>query len=295
MGKEYLEKAIAVDPNFALAYAGLAECSDIMTSAGRLSPLEGWSKVKEEASKALAIDESLSEPHVLLADFRFLVGCDFKGAEDEFLRAIELNPGNATARQYYAIFLSAMGRQQDAITQVRTALELDPLSLSINQSVGAILRLARQYDLSIGQLEATVSLDRGFAWTYWSMGEAYTFKAQYEKALEAFEKALSLAGEDMALIQADTACAYALWGKAEEARRILSELLSLSKKRYVSPFSLASIYAALEEKDEAFSWHEKAYEERANNFVFLKVDPRLDGLRSDARFESLLDRVGLSD
>jgi len=183
----------------------------------------------------------------------------------------------------------------DAITQVRTALDLDPLSLSINQSAGAILRFARQYDRSIEQLEAAVALDPGFAWTYWSLGVAFTYKTNYEKALEAFERSLLLAGENMALIQADEACAYALWGKAGEARRILAGLQSLSEKKYVSPYSLASVYAALGEKDEAFLWLEKACEERANSLVFLKVDPRLDGLRSDERLESLLDRVGLGD
>jgi adenylate cyclase len=292
-GMKSFRQALVIDPGFALAHAGLAEAYDILTSAGWISPQEGWPRVQEEAEKALFLDETLGEPRVLLADYKFLVAWDFKGAEQEFQRAIELNPGNSTAHQYYAIFLSAMGRHEEAIEVNRHALELDPLSLSINQSMGAIYRFARQYDLSLQQLKASVGLDPNFAWTYWSLGEAYVHKGMYEKAVNELQKALDLSGENMALIQADLACSFALWGKKKEAQLILEDLHSQSHKKYVSPFSIATIYAALGERDRAFSWLEKAFAERANNLVFLRVDPRLDSLRHDPRFDNFLTRVGL--
>lgn len=292
-GMKSFRQALVIDPGFALAHAGLAEAYDILASAGWISPQEGWPRVKKEAEKALALEETLGEPRVLLADYKFLVAWDFKAAEREFQRAIELNPGNSTAHQYYAIFLSAMGRHDQAIEVNRHALELDPLSLSINQSMGAIYRFARQYDLSLEQLKATVEFDPNFAWTYWSLGEAYVRKGMYEQAVGEFQKALDLSGENMALIQADLACSLALWGKKKEAQSILEDLLSQSQEKYVSPFSMATIYAALGEKDRAFSWLEKAFAERANNLVFLRVDPRLDSLRHDPRFDDFLTRIGL--
>lgn len=232
-------------------------------------------------------------PHVLLADFEFLVNWDFPRAEQEFQKAIELNPGNATAHQYYAIYLAAMGRMDESLEEIRKAFELDPLSLSINQNLGAIYRFARQYDLSLEQLKTTVTLDPNFAWTYWSLGEVYTIKGQYEEAVASFDKALALSEDNMAYITAGKAFAYALWGEREESRKILGQLLALSKQKYVSPFCLATVYAALGEKDEAFSWLEKAHKEKSNYLVFLKVDPRLDYLRDDQRLDLLREKIGL--
>jgi len=291
-GIEYFEQAIKEDPNYARAYAGLAESYDILNSGGWLSPEEGWPKVKEEALRTLELDETLAEAHTLLADVKFLSDWDFEGAEREFKRAIELNPGNAIARQYYALYLAAMGRHDESLAEIKQAKELDPLSLSINQTVGVLLRFARQYDLSIGQLKETIILDQNFAWAHWSLGEAYLENSMFEEALSSFQKGSALSG-DSVIIKVDIARAYALSGKKVKAQELLDDLIRQSKKIYVSPYNLATIYAALGEKEKAFAWLEKAYEERSNNLVYLKVDPKLDILRQDVRFSSLLKKIGL--
>lgn len=287
------EEAIGHDPTFAPAYAGLAEAYDILTSAGWLSPQDGWPAVKEWAEKSISLDEGLSMPHALIADVKFLVEWDFDGAEQEFLRSIELNPNNATAHQYYAIYLAAMGRLQESMEEIIKAVELDPLSLSINQSLGAIYRLDRQYAKSLEQLKVTLSLDPHFAWTHWSLGEVYTLTGKFEEAIAAFDRALSLSDNNMAYIVAGQAVAYAHWGKREESRDLLARLKASAEQKYVSPFCLAIIHAALGDKDAAFSWLEKAYQEKSNYLVFLKVDPRLDNLRHDRRLEELQRKIGL--
>jgi len=290
-GIRFFEEAVSIDSENALAYAGLAESYDILTSADWISPQEGWSKVKENALKALQLDGSLSEAYVLLADIKFVVDWNWKGAEEEFIHAIELNPSSATARQYYALFLSAMERHEEAIDEMKLALELDPLSLSINQNLGAIFRFASRYDESIQQLTLTTELDPNFSWTYWSLGEVYLLKSMFEEAVSAFETALKLSGNGMTIIESSLARAYASWGKTGEARRILENLIQKAKKEYVSPFRIAVIFASLGEREDAFSWLEKAFEERSNNLVYLKVDPALDNLRSDPRFEEFLRRL----
>jgi len=290
-GIRFFEEAVSIDSENALAYAGLAESYDILTSADWTSPQEGWSKVKENALKALQLDGSLSEAYVLLADIKFVVDWNWKGAEEEFIHAIELNPSSATARQYYALFLSAMERHEEAIDEMKLALELDPLSLSINQNLGAIFRFASRYDESIQQLTLTTELDPNFSWTYWSLGEVYLLKSMFEEAVSAFETALKLSGNGMTIIESSLARAYASWGKTGEARRILENLIQKAKKEYVSPFRIAVIFASLGEREDAFSWLEKAFEERSNNLVYLKVDPALDNLRSDPRFEEFLRRL----
>jgi adenylate cyclase len=290
-GIRFFEEAVSIDSENALAYAGLAESYDILTSADWISPQEGWSKVKENAMKALQLDGTLSEAYVLLADIKFVVDWDWEGAEEEFIHAIELNPSSATARQYYALFLSAMERHEEAIDEMKRALESDPLSLSINQNLGAIFRFASRYDESIQQLTLTTELDPNFSWTYWSLGEVYLLKSMFEEAVSAFETALKLSGNGMTIIESSLARAYASWGKTGEARRILENLIRQSKEKYVSPFRIAVIFASLGEREDAFFWLEKAFEERSNNLVYLKVDPALDNLRSDPRFEEFLRRL----
>ncbi|MGQ9673730.1 MAG: adenylate/guanylate cyclase domain-containing protein [Candidatus Aminicenantales bacterium] len=292
-GIALFEEAIGCDPTFAPAYAGLAEAYDILTSAGWLSPQQGWPAVKEWAEKSISLDSGLSMPHALIADFKFLVEWDFDGAGQAFLRSIELNPGNATAHQYYAIYLAALGRLQESLEEITKAVELDPLSLSINQSLGAIYRLNREYAKSLEQLKVTLSLDPYFAWTHWSLGEVYTLTGKFDKAIAAFDRALALSDSNMAYIAAGKAVAYAHWGKREEAKDILAHLKALAEQKYVSPFSLAIIHAALGDKDAAFSGLEKAYQEKSNYLVFLKVDPRLDPLRHDRRLEALQRKIGL--
>jgi len=239
----------------------------------------------------LQLDGTLSEAYVLLADIKFVVDWDWKGAEEEFIHAIELNPSSATARQYYALFLSAMERHEEAIDEMNRALELDPLSMSINQNLGAIFRFASRYDESIRQLMLTTELDPNFSWTFWSLGEVYLLKSMFEEAVSAFKTALKLSGNGMTIIESSLARAYASWGKTGEARRILENLIRQSKEKYVSPFRIAVIFASLGEREDAFSWLEKAFEERSNNLVYLKVDPALDNLRSDPRFEEFLSRL----
>ncbi len=291
-GISYFKQAIEIDSKYAPAHAGLAESYDILNSAGLMSPAEGWPRVKEEATRALELDETLAEAHTLLADVKFLYDWDWQGAEKEFKRAIELNPGQAISHQYYGLFLSAMARHEEALAEIRRAQELDPLSLSISQTVGVLLRFAREYDLSIKQLKETVELDPNFAWAHWSMGEAYLQNSMFEEAIASFRKGLILSG-DSSIIKVDLARGYALAGKNDEARKILDDLLKQSKEKYVSPYNLAIIYASLGSRDKAFDYLNRAFEERSNNLAYLKVDPKLDSLRGDLRFLDLLRKMRL--
>jgi len=291
-GISHFEQAIEIDSKYAPAYAGLAESYDILNSAGWMSPAEGWPRVKEEATRALELDEALAEAHTLLADVRFLYDWDWEGAEREFKRALELNPGQAISHQYYGLYLSAMARHREALAEIRRAQELDPLSLSISQTVGVLLRFAREYDLSIKQLKETVELDPNFAWAHWSLGEAYLQNSMFEEAIASLQKGLILSGDSL-IIKVDLARGYALAGKNDEARNILDDLLKQFKEKYVSPYNLATIYASLGSKDKAFNYLEMAFEERSNNLAYLKVDPKLDNLRGDLRFSDLLKKMGL--
>jgi len=289
---EYFSEATEKDPNYALAHAGLADCYIILGYFSLLPAREAYAKAREAATRALALDDTLAEAHNALATAKADYDWDWPGAEREFRRAIELNPGYATAHQWYGRLLSELGRHEEALAEIKRAQELDPLSLIINAVGGRILLYAGRDDLAIEQLRKTLEMDPSFAHAHWFLGMAYVRKGALAEAIAEFQRAITLS-PNFTQYQAGLGHAYARAGKSAEARRLLDELKEQSKRRYVSWCDFAAIYAGLGDKDQAFACLERAYAQRDARLVELKVDARLDPLRSDPRFKDLLRRIGL--
>ena len=288
----YFEQAISESPDYALAYAGLADAYLIAEVYGFL-PSEGTHpRARAAATKAIEIDNMLAEAHCSLAWIMATYDWNWKEAEMEFKYAIELNPSYANAPHWYAVLLSGLGRHEEAIVQVKRAQKLDPLSLIINDDVGWVLFLARKYDQAIKQYQKTLNMDPNFLPALHEIGLVYEQKGMFEKAISAFQKMASLSGDEW---NASLAHAYALSGNGNQARKILAELIKLSQEEYVPPYEIATVYIGLEEKDEAFSWLENAYNERASLLLWINVHPRFDLLRSDPRFQDLLRRMNFPE
>jgi len=289
---EYFEQAIEKDPNYALAYAGLADSYIMLGDWFVHPPKEAYPKAREAATKALEIDESLGEALNSLAYVNYVFDWDWLNAERGFKRAIMLNPSYATAHQWYAEYLTTRGRFGEALTEIKRAQEFDPLSLIINAVWGWILYQAREYDQSIEQCRKTLEMDPNFYPARLFLGWSYKQKGMYKEAIEELKKSIILSGDNM-LFKASLGGVYALVGRRDEALNILDELTRLSKQQYISPGMVASIYANLGEKDQAFEWLEKAYKEHDIWISEIKVSPRFDSLRSDPRFTALLKKIGL--
>jgi adenylate cyclase len=292
---QYFEEAIEKDSKYALAYAGLAAsyCSlGFSFDAGSLSPSEAVPKAKRAVQKALEIDESLAEAHTALAFIKLNHDWDWPGAETEFKRALELNPNYDNARHWYSHYLTSLGRIEESLIESKRALELDQLGLIMNVHLGWHYFYARQYDLAVEQLHKTLELDPNYGLTHWYLGVAYAQKAKYDDAVAELRKGQDLLRGNVG-VRADMGHAYAVSGNKDEAERLINELNMLSEQRYVSSYHTALIYTGLEEDDRAFEWLESAYRERSDLLVYLAVEPRLDRLRPDSRFESLLRRIGL--
>jgi serine/threonine protein kinase/tetratricopeptide (TPR) repeat protein len=290
---EYFQKAIDQDPNYALAYAGLADSYSVLGSAvGGFSPRETFPKARAAAFKALEIDDTLAEAYAALIWVRLRYDWDWPAAESELRRAIELNPNYAITRERHAYYLMVMGRPDEAIAEIRRAQELDPLSLNINAVLGSQLYHARRYDEAIEQCLRTLEMDPNFAQTHFFLGLAYEQKERYGEAVAALKKATELSPDNPFMLSA-LGHAYAVSGQRDEAMKILNQLHELSQQRYVLPHEIAVIHAGLGERDQAFDWLERAYEERAWRLPYLRADPRFDSLHSDERFTNLARRVGL--
>ena len=291
MGIEYFDQAIEKDPAYSLAYAGIADCYNLLGWHDLLPSKEVYPKAKAAAEKALMMDETLSEAHASLAYVKLLYDWDWLAAEKEFKRALELNPNYAVAHQWYSEYLKYMGRHDESIAEAKRAQELDPLSLSINHNLGSVFYAARQYDLAIEKYQKTLQMDPNFIITYNYLGLAYAGKKMYNDAVANVQKAIDLSERQSPLFIGTLGIIYSFMGKREEAEKVLEELLELSKQRYIAPFSIASIYGGMGQKDQAFEWIEKGYKVRDDWMVMLKVAPRLDSLRSDPRFQDLLERM----
>ena len=289
---ENFQQAIDLDPNYALAQVGLADAYIAQGAFDALPPKESFPKAKQAALQALQLDEHLAEAHVSLANARFFYDWDWVGAEDEFKRALAINPGYSDAHQMYGYYVSSKGRSDEALREMQQAQVLDPLSLPKITAVGEVLYMARRYDEAIAAYQKTLGMDPNSGFAYWALGRAYLEKGMYADAIAAFQKALPLSG-DSPDESASLGCAYARSGRKAEARKIIDELKEQSKRRYIAPSVIAAIYADLGEKDEGFIWLDKAYEEHDFILVLLKVEPMFDKLRSDPRFTALLKRVGL--
>jgi tetratricopeptide (TPR) repeat protein len=287
---DYYQQAIAKDKYNALAYAGLAESYEFLRSDESLQAKEFEARAKETANKALELDNRLGEAHAVLARIMYF-DLDWQGAEREFKRAIELSPGYATGHQRYSLLLMQMGRTEESLREIHLAQALDPLSLSISSSVGFRLLWARRYDQAINQLQKTLELDPGFAQTHLYFGWIYEAKGETEKAIQELRKATLAHAPHRVL--ASLGYVYALTGNTRQAQNILNQLQGHSTSAYPFAYDIAIVYAGLGKKDRAFEWLTKSCEERIWGISNLKVEPELDSLRSDPRFQDLLRRVGL--
>jgi len=290
-GIDYFQQAINTDPNYAAAYAGLADCYNMQVIYGVDQPKEGFPKAKEAAIKALEMDETLAEAHTSLAFIKFRWDRDRVEAEREFQLAIKYKPTYAPAHQWYSSYLVALERFDEAVAEARRTQELEPLSFIASSHLGWILYLSGRNDEAIATCTKILNLDPNSFPARRYLGLAYEQKGMYPQAVEEFQKGVKLSGSPLML--ALLGHAYAASGKTAEARQVLTDLHDLEKRRYVSPYTVAAIHTGLGEKDQAFKWLERAYEERDVWLMNLKVDPVFAKLRADKRFQDLLTRAGL--
>ncbi len=288
---DYFNQAIAADPKYALAYVGLADAYVLMPFYAAGTPQDCYPKAKVAAKKALELDDTLTEAHTSLAYVLHVCDLDFDGSTKEFQRAIELNPNYATAHHWYGIeLLASLGRFDEAIREVKRGLELDPLSLPINGGLGRTYYFAHRYDEAIEQLRKTSEMDPGFYYAHWNLGSALAAKGAIGAAIEEYQTARAL--NDDPVVLGLLGHAYASSGNKMEAEKILNQLKELSKERYVSAYSFALVYLGLGNKEEALRWLEKSYQDRTgNDLVYFRVEPLLDPLRGEPRFEELVTRV----
>ena len=290
----YFEQAIAADPGYALAYVGVADSYLVLKSLSFITPQEARQRVEAPLRRALEIDDTLGEAHTSLAWVRFSYDWDWPAAEREFRRAIELQPNHATTHQWYAEYLSAMGRFDESFAEIRRAQQLDPPSPIINVIAAQGHFFARQYDQAIEQCRKTLELAPDFYIAHDYLGWSYRQKGMYDAAIAEFEKARRI--EDTPLQLCEIGITYAAAGDEERARKVVQDVIEGSK-RTQGPrhcYRLARIHAAMRSPDAAFEWLERAFKEREENLVWLKVDPHLDALRADPRFADLERRIGFA-
>ncbi|HLL77202.1 MAG TPA: tetratricopeptide repeat protein [Pyrinomonadaceae bacterium] len=290
-GVGFYRQAIDIDPNYALAYAGIGDAYRTLPITSDVPPKDAFPKAKAAAHKALQISDQLAEAHIVLGWVGFWFDWDWSAAESELKRAIELSPNNADAHRAYAQLLSSSGRHEEAVAEGRHARELDPLTLVTNRLEAQFLFYAGRETEAIDRLQKTLELDPNFWTTHLGLAQIYIHQQRYDEALAALGKARELGGNT--LVTALTGYALAMSGRRAEAQTALNELKKLSTQKYVPSHNIAMIYSGLNEKDETFVWLEKAYEERGVHLSYLKVDPLWDKFRSDPRFQDLLRRVGL--
>jgi DNA-binding winged helix-turn-helix (wHTH) protein/tetratricopeptide (TPR) repeat protein len=290
-GIEYFEQAIAIDPNYALAYTGVAGCYITLST---VFPSRDFTSSGERAAlRALALDAGLGEAHASLGYVKTRQW-EWRSAETAFKTAIALNPNYATARAWYALYLASVGRAYEGLEEIKRAQALDPLSLIINAQLGALLYMARRYEEAVQQLRKTLELDTDFAIAHFMLGYVFEALGEYQDALREYQHSQGGLG-NLAEFTACVGRIHAFSGRREQALNAIDELRCLFGLRYVQPTLIAMIYAALGDKHDAFQWLERAYVERDEDLGLLKIDPRLDNLRADPRFASLLQRVGLAD
>jgi TolB-like protein/Flp pilus assembly protein TadD len=288
---DYFQQAITADPNYALAYAGVADAYVFLPGYTAGTPEDCYPKAMGAAKKALELDDTLSEAHTALALALWYYDFDFSQANREFQRAIELNPNYATAHQQYGNnTLSALGRFDDAIAEGKQAVELDPLSLVINSDLGVDYFFAHRYDEAIAQLHKTLEMDPGYYFAHVMLGQALEMKSAPDEAIAEYQKARAL--NDDPSVLGLLARAYGLSGNKTEAEKILNQLRELSTQRYVAAYSFALVYLGLGDKEEALRWLEQSYQDRAGSDVgWIRVDPLVDPLRDDPRFEALAEKI----
>jgi tetratricopeptide (TPR) repeat protein len=285
---DYFHQALALDPRYARAYAGLADSYASMV--GRLPRAEVYARARAAAERALELDERLAEAHVALARILVFEEWNWAAAGQSYRRALELSPNDATARQWYAMYLLHLGLIEGAIREIRFAQQLDPLSIAVNNDAGRILYNARMFDEATEQFRKTLELDPASADAHLHLGLLSVENQSLEGALMHFRQWAQLSGDQPTTL---VTYAYAATGRRMEARQMLTQLLETAGSARVPPAGVALVYAHLGEADSAFEWLDRAFEERSSFLLFLKVTPRLDPLRSDPRFALLLRRMAL--
>jgi eukaryotic-like serine/threonine-protein kinase len=289
---EYFEQAAAKDPNYALAYAGLADSYVLLGWNSYLPPKEAYPKGKKAAMSALRLDPDLCEGHTPLAAVLWLHDWQWQEAQKEFQRSVSLNPCYPTANHWYAEYLMTMGRHAEAIAKMKKSQELDPLSLIISDAIAWAYYMGRQNDEALEQLQKTEELEPNYPITYWILSLVHRKIGRYELAIPEGEKAVELAGGSP-LMRAALAQTFATANQKDKAIQILDDLTKLAKEKYVAAYFFAGIYIGLGEHDRAMEFLEKSYEEHSHWLIYLHIDPSMDDLRSSPRFQDLLQRVGL--
>jgi Tfp pilus assembly protein PilF len=291
--KDYFNQAIEKDPNYALAYVGLADYYYVVSDYAPVSAVDVAPKARSAAQRALGIDDTLAEAHAVLA------GSDenlweWDAAEREFRHALELDPNNGTAHQWYGLFLSYLGRHDEAHAQFRRALELDPLNLTFNNNLAMSYSAARQYDQALDQFRKTIDMDPNYASAHDNLAQTYFDMGKYDLWLAEWKKAATLNNDhEQSAISEDAARVYAKSGSRATVSRVIELLKQLAQRRYVDPGSIAYEYAALGDKDQVFYWLEKGYSEKAESLQLIKIVKVMDPFRSDPRYLDLLKRMGL--
>ena len=291
----FFQQAVMRDPGYALAYSGLADAYAMLGFRGGFPSKDALSRAKAAALKAIELDDNLAEPHASLAFIAETYEWNWAMAEREYKRAVQLNPGDARTHNWYAGYLMYTGRLEEGISEARRARELDPLSLPVNNALAGRLLAAGRYDLALEQVQKTLQLDPHFAPARQTQGWAYLHNGKREEAIQEFQRALQLSGTEDTDLMLDLGFAYAIAGKRRETGRILDKLKSLRERGVVPSGSIAILYGALGDSNEAFAWLEKAYEERDPQLTYLKAGRRFEPLRQDPRFRELVRRVGLPE
>jgi serine/threonine-protein kinase len=290
--RPFFEQAIEKDPRFALAYAGLAD-NYVIAADAIIPPREAFSKAKEAALKAIEIDDSLAEAHASLGFVHYHYDWDWAAAEKEFKRALELSQQSAQSYTLYTHFLAGMGRYEEASKYGARALELDPLSVSNYWFLGWGAIYAGRYDEAVSRFSKAAELDPNNPWTRWFLGRTYLFKGMPQRGIEEMETALRLQPDDP-LGLGFVGYAYAVTGRRPDALKILQKLDALGKHRFVSTISRVYVYAGLGDKDKAFEWLEKAYQERSDSLAWFHNDPESKSLHDDPRFAPLMRKIGFT-
>lgn len=305
---EYFEQAVDTDPSYGVAYAAMAYCYNWLSRSGRAATPQLRTIAEAMARKALAIDDTLGEAHLALADVRFTI-LDWEGLEAMYRRAIELSPNNSDTHGLFSLYLAATRRFDEAIREARKARELDPLAVSLDTTIGVLLYMARQFDSAIKQLHEALEMDSNYLLAHQSLGESYTEKGMYKEAIAEYEQAMHLLGFSVDGIFANKVSnlsgdgisfvarlgyVYGLSGERSNSRRVLGFLDTLPKQTFVSPVLRARIHLGLGEYDQAITLLEKAYESREGELVWLGVSPIYDPIRSDPRFQKLQQRISFT-
>jgi tetratricopeptide (TPR) repeat protein len=293
MAIEFFAQAIAKDSDYALAYAGLGDSYAIIPFYSNIPPKPAFGEAKKATDKALELDDTLAEAHATLAYIKEYYEWDWAGAGEEYKKAIDLNPNYATAHQWYGMYFMKLGQFERARRQLKLALRFDPGSLIIKADLGLPFYFKGQYTEAVEQYRKILEIDQDFIWARFFIGWAYERSGQFSEAIAEFQKAKLI--DDRPEVSGMIAHTYAVSGRRSEAISILTSLEEQSKHLYISPYYLALIFAGLDDKERAFGWLEKAYSDRNEWLVWLKVDPRFDGLWTDSRFPELLRRIGFSE